>query len=154
MGANLENNPHLSLSRHHQNYQFQTKFKFSSLTPTDPDIPQRLLASWCLWCNQRLLNRTPCTYQLVGTQAQFCAAGWLLHAVELCVQCMLTSNWYLYVQIWHRGGSLYTHHSPSFSQAIAILGGAFWRVGLGVRGGRCLFFLTMRCFNDAMFSNS
>ena len=22
------------------------------------------------------------------------------------------------------------------------------------RGGRCLFFLTMRCFNDAMFSNS
>ena len=24
----------------------------------------------------------------------------------------------------------------------------------GARGGRCLFFLTMRCFNDAMFSNS
>ena len=23
-----------------------------------------------------------------------------------------------------------------------------------IRGGRCLFFLTMRCFNDAMFSNS
>ena len=89
-------------------------------------MPLRLLASWCRLSDATNVSQTStcwCTSSTQCTEVSPCS--WSGHCVLVCVQCTLTGNWYLYVQMWQAGGSLYTHPRPPFRQAIAIPGAAF-----------------------------